>query len=43
MVATHRLGALLLIMNVYVEIVNLKPGGTIREKRRTISWEGRGV
>jgi hypothetical protein len=24
-----------------VEIVNRRPGGAIREKRRTVGWEGR--
>jgi hypothetical protein len=31
------------LLVVYVEIVNMRPGKAIRGKRRTASWEERGV
>jgi hypothetical protein len=30
------------LVEVYVEDVNLRPNGAIREKQRTVGWEGRG-
>jgi hypothetical protein len=31
------------LLEAYVVHVNLRPGGAIRGKRRTVSWKGRGV
>jgi hypothetical protein len=33
---------LILLLEVYIENVNLRPDGAIRGKRRIIGWEGRG-
>jgi hypothetical protein len=30
------------LLEAYVEIVNLRPGGALREKRRIIGWKWRG-
>jgi hypothetical protein len=30
------------LLEVYVENINLRLGGVIRTKRRTVGWEGRG-
>jgi hypothetical protein len=44
MEATRLLGYYSLkLLEAYVEIVNLRPGGTLRGKRKTIDWEGREV
>jgi hypothetical protein len=32
----------LILLEVYVDMVNLRSGGPRREKRRNINWKGRG-
>jgi hypothetical protein len=44
-VGRPRLGnrfVLILLLEVYIENVNLRPDGAIRGKGRIIGWEGRG-
>jgi hypothetical protein len=43
MEATRWLGALLLIARGLYWMDNLRPGGTLRWKVETVSWEGQGV
>jgi hypothetical protein len=44
MEATWLLGCYSLkLLEAYVEIVNLRPGGALRGKWRTVGWEGWGV
>jgi hypothetical protein len=43
MEATQLLGALLLFVRDLLRIVNLRPGGAIRGKQMTVSWEESGV
>jgi hypothetical protein len=31
------------LLEAFVVHVNVRPGGALRGKRRTINWEGRGV
>jgi hypothetical protein len=30
----------LILLEAYVDLVNLRPGGAIRGKQRTVGWEG---